>query len=251
MHRVGRNDPCPCGSGRKYKRCCLGREEARTAFVRTVEDEALPLLRDLVRFSENHAGRPLEAVARAEFPFWDGPADGARGARAVEHVIFDYRPEGRGRRAIDEFAVARGPKLTPRQRETIERWSEAQRRLYRLNECRAGFLRCVDALSESAEPVDVMPLQVQGPIPEGVPLAFRALPAGGKCFCLGEPLRFEDRSLEEVAAAMRARHLEYVRRRRILSIGEFLRIEPKALDEEAARPNAWTAIIVPDRARPL
>jgi len=23
--RVGRNDPCPCGSGRKYKHCCLGR----------------------------------------------------------------------------------------------------------------------------------------------------------------------------------------------------------------------------------
>jgi preprotein translocase subunit SecA len=20
--RVGRNDPCPCGSGKKYKRCC-------------------------------------------------------------------------------------------------------------------------------------------------------------------------------------------------------------------------------------
>lgn len=20
---VGRNDPCPCGSGKKYKRCCL------------------------------------------------------------------------------------------------------------------------------------------------------------------------------------------------------------------------------------
>src|SRR5690606_16248117 len=24
---VGRNDPCPCGSGKKYKKCC-GREEA-------------------------------------------------------------------------------------------------------------------------------------------------------------------------------------------------------------------------------
>ena len=22
MH-IGRNDPCPCGSGRKFKRCCL------------------------------------------------------------------------------------------------------------------------------------------------------------------------------------------------------------------------------------
>jgi uncharacterized protein len=21
--RVGRNDPCPCGSGKKFKKCCL------------------------------------------------------------------------------------------------------------------------------------------------------------------------------------------------------------------------------------
>lgn len=28
MAKVGRNDPCPCGSGQKYKRCCLPREEA-------------------------------------------------------------------------------------------------------------------------------------------------------------------------------------------------------------------------------
>jgi preprotein translocase subunit SecA len=27
--KVGRNDPCPCGSGKKYKRCCLPKEEAR------------------------------------------------------------------------------------------------------------------------------------------------------------------------------------------------------------------------------
>jgi preprotein translocase subunit SecA len=23
--KVGRNDPCPCGSQRKFKKCCLGR----------------------------------------------------------------------------------------------------------------------------------------------------------------------------------------------------------------------------------
>ena len=26
--KVGRNDPCPCGSGKKYKRCCLLKEQA-------------------------------------------------------------------------------------------------------------------------------------------------------------------------------------------------------------------------------
>jgi uncharacterized protein YecA (UPF0149 family) len=24
FENVGRNDPCPCGSGKKYKRCCAG-----------------------------------------------------------------------------------------------------------------------------------------------------------------------------------------------------------------------------------
>jgi len=27
--RLGRNDPCPCGSGLKYKKCCLGKEGQR------------------------------------------------------------------------------------------------------------------------------------------------------------------------------------------------------------------------------
>src|SRR5258708_30328425 len=27
MAKVGRNDPCPCGSGKKYKRCCREKEE--------------------------------------------------------------------------------------------------------------------------------------------------------------------------------------------------------------------------------
>ena len=36
--KPSRNDPCPCGSGRKYKACCLGRDEARR-HARTVMGE--------------------------------------------------------------------------------------------------------------------------------------------------------------------------------------------------------------------
>jgi tetratricopeptide (TPR) repeat protein len=28
MAKIGRNEPCPCGSGRKYKHCCLQQQEA-------------------------------------------------------------------------------------------------------------------------------------------------------------------------------------------------------------------------------
>lgn len=31
MPKVGRNDLCPCGSGKKYKRCCLLRQQTSRA----------------------------------------------------------------------------------------------------------------------------------------------------------------------------------------------------------------------------
>lgn len=30
--KVGRNDPCPCGSGKKYKKCCLDKDEVDDFF---------------------------------------------------------------------------------------------------------------------------------------------------------------------------------------------------------------------------
>ena len=42
--RPGRNEPCPCGSGRKYKQCCLEKDEAadRVAFAKALEEAPEP-----------------------------------------------------------------------------------------------------------------------------------------------------------------------------------------------------------------
>jgi tetratricopeptide (TPR) repeat protein len=34
---AGRNDPCPCGSGKKYKKCCLAKDEAQPVSVGSPE----------------------------------------------------------------------------------------------------------------------------------------------------------------------------------------------------------------------
>lgn len=50
---TGRNDPCPCGSGKKFKKCCLGRKvaEEKSAWKPEpgpgVEPELIPNLRDM------------------------------------------------------------------------------------------------------------------------------------------------------------------------------------------------------------
>jgi SEC-C motif-containing protein len=51
--RIGRNDPCPCGSGRKHKRCCLPSHAPSidTLWARQHEDYAR-LTREMTRFAE-------------------------------------------------------------------------------------------------------------------------------------------------------------------------------------------------------
>jgi hypothetical protein len=50
MRKVGRNDPCPCGSGRKVKRCCSlergpDEDSAARAFLAEVSRDAAGLLK--------------------------------------------------------------------------------------------------------------------------------------------------------------------------------------------------------------
>jgi Flp pilus assembly protein TadD len=68
--KTGRNDPCPCGSGKKYKQCCLRKEEQ-------AEHESLAALSraqkngsggysDLVKTADQLAADYEEDVALAE-----------------------------------------------------------------------------------------------------------------------------------------------------------------------------------------
>lgn len=45
--KPGRNDPCPCGSGNKYKHCCLGSQDALHAQIRDEVAEVIALNPDL------------------------------------------------------------------------------------------------------------------------------------------------------------------------------------------------------------
>lgn len=60
--KVGRNDPCPCGSGKKYKKCCLAKDEAA---ARQAAQERTAVLR---------AGEPLSSNETfASFPSYTPP----------------------------------------------------------------------------------------------------------------------------------------------------------------------------------
>ncbi len=59
--KVGRNDPCPCGSGKKYKKCCLAKDEA--AARQSAQERARA-----IRAVELHAGSDPLAGSPAYTP---------------------------------------------------------------------------------------------------------------------------------------------------------------------------------------
>ncbi len=121
--RVGRNDPCPCGSGRKYKRCCFAADrESGVAAAEAVpvgdraavhaRDEALVL--DLVKYGARRfgaeAGGFVEVFADAE----------ASIQLAMPWSVYGFLV--RGRPIVDWFLEEQGARLP-----TLDRaWLEAQ-----------------------------------------------------------------------------------------------------------------------------
>jgi tetratricopeptide (TPR) repeat protein len=62
MSKPGRNDPCPCGSGKKYKKCCLPREEAARAAAPPEE----PFIAELRPDLDEAVDRALQRLEQGE-----------------------------------------------------------------------------------------------------------------------------------------------------------------------------------------
>jgi SEC-C motif/Protein of unknown function (DUF2384) len=75
--KPGRNDPCPCGSGKKYKHCCLAAEVQSAASVREITWRRIRRALDefkmgdtLLRFTAEAYGPMAIEEAWAEFTVW-------------------------------------------------------------------------------------------------------------------------------------------------------------------------------------
>ena len=77
MNKVGRNDPCPCGSGKKYKKCCEGERLAAAEDARPDETGRAPDIAEI---------RQAMAVALAR-ELVDSPDELGKGPDGVTELI--------------------------------------------------------------------------------------------------------------------------------------------------------------------
>ncbi|MDP2760143.1 MAG: SEC-C metal-binding domain-containing protein [Sideroxyarcus sp.] len=152
--KPGRNDPCPCGSGKKYKQCCMKTEQAQPEddflwrrIRRAIEGSPAKLL----TFADSHFGR--EALLEA----WDEfmPFDDKSFAPDTPHMpifmpwfFFDWlpdpentavKPEARDRRTLARaYLVKKGRQLDPLYARYLEQCCAAPFSFYDVLSVRPG-----------------------------------------------------------------------------------------------------------------
>lgn len=105
--RVGRNAPCPCGSGKKYKKCCLGADDLgqrQHARAENVHERDARLVADIYQWAGPRLGKGW-AAALADVADQNVTAQ-LLVCWCAYHAMVD------GRRVVDRFLEARKSKLS-------------------------------------------------------------------------------------------------------------------------------------------
>ena len=144
MNKIGRNDPCLCGSGQKYKKCCQAKTdqfESRRREERQAIQTAIDWLQETY---------PDEVAAAAYFDFMDEPDEERQAAidmlsgrfeNAVdvnlgEWLLADAQLEVNGQDvAASEVILGKGgPQLSARGREWLQELAKRPLALYEVRE---------------------------------------------------------------------------------------------------------------------
>ena len=178
MAKLQRNDPCPCGSGRKYKQCCLPKARA-LANERAANREAVQAAVD--RLGQQHG----DALARwVEDVWFDGISEDERkgiatadatmksvhdtnlleyliaegvfgsGKDASEEDAADEESQDDATRVLQLVLDAAGA-LSASQRAYLEQLGERALHLYKVSECRPGDGFALTRFPEGDEVVEI------------------------------------------------------------------------------------------------
>ena len=226
--KIGRNDACPCGSGKKYKHCCgmpaapaptapdshegaVERAEAwlaqhhRKAFAvaleTAIDDAVLDIFDDEAGDEKAH-----EAMAALDQDLWEQIQLNFSEWLLAEG---DILVKGKHERVAELLVGPRGPRLTAGQRGWLEQLSSRPLRLYDITEVVVGQgITLCDALDTDQPPLRVIERAGSRSLRVGMQIGARVMQVAGRHQLSGAIYPFTAWSGRAVLDRLRARFTE-------------------------------------------
>ncbi|MGC8506052.1 MAG: YecA family protein [Thermoplasmata archaeon] len=130
--KVGRNDPCPCGSGKKFKNCCLPIITERKK-MQPVEDRIRAFLK---KYEDSHEDE-FSAAMKA-FNFGDRIVTDDDMERVMDWIFHDYIVPDRNATVAESALNQYGSTLTEDERSILKQWSRSCFNLYTVTSVKRG-----------------------------------------------------------------------------------------------------------------
>jgi hypothetical protein len=129
--KIGRNDPCHCGSGRKYKHCHMRADLEAEREIERLRQAARWLRQDLVEFAQDE--RFAVAFAAALPVYWDNyytietaeEMSENEALRFFDWFAFDYDQDGAAPRLVEVYREEMWDELSQPQQQVVTGWADA------------------------------------------------------------------------------------------------------------------------------
>lgn len=177
MLRANRNDPCPCGSGKKYKNCCMRQDQIAASREANLTVAEAALLTALYRYAQgpefqNDLAQAFEVYWGGRYDYRSVTDDDAEDMRrAIEWFLHDAHVGKDRRHVIDLFIERETRDYGPEVLDLLRAWASSSMALLRIERRSAGRLEAFDLLHE--EPFTVADAMLARNAREGDLLAGR------------------------------------------------------------------------------
>lgn len=222
-----RNDPCPCGSGEKYKDCCLKNQVAdfqQHKWRRLAQEmqEKLLWFAEEERFtadSEAAFQSYLDIVSDNLFESVEEPAF----VSFIDWFIYDYQLQAEGQNLIGCFLAEKERELGPMEVKLLEDWADSHISLLRVLAVGQEWLSLEDLLTGGQFPVWEKTL-AEGMVP-GAILLGRLVKVGDNYQLSGAALEFTPLLREEILAVVTGHYVAWQKQFREDSWPKFLKLK--------------------------
>ena len=195
--KIGRNDPCPCGSGKKYKHCC-GKPEAPASDA--AESSAGAVERAIAWLAQHHRKAWAEAlndtIQDAAFEIIEDEEEALAALDGIDDELWqqilvnltewllaegDILVKGRHQRVAELLLGPRGPLLATGQRAWLEQLARQPLRLYDVTEVVVGeSITLCDAVATERPPFVVSEREGSRSLRVGMQIGARVMVAGAR-----------------------------------------------------------------------
>ncbi|NJP38371.1 SEC-C metal-binding domain-containing protein [Alkalicoccus luteus] len=157
MATLKRNDPCPCGSGKKYKKCCLKKLETKSKFDMADMRAFNELLPKLFDFSKKFDEQIKAEYDRKTAAFESLAVPDARAfSQLLFHwMLFNWKLEEKT--ILERFVDEHHDGYTPAFQEFLETWQKLEPSFFEVVHADSEYIALKNCWSEKSQTIQKTP----------------------------------------------------------------------------------------------